>query len=104
MISEVNPNADFDVASNPEFLREGDAVKDFMQAERIVAGIDSKGNYILTPDGTTTVGSKAMSGTAFQSAYGGKSMLAVFTRSGVQMQQRREGGAIRVSLSLGVTE
>jgi UDPglucose 6-dehydrogenase len=42
MIAEINPNADFDVASNPEFLREGDAVKDFMEAERIVAGVDSK--------------------------------------------------------------
>ena len=35
-------NISFDVVSNPEFLREGAAIKDFLNPERIVCGVDSK--------------------------------------------------------------
>lgn len=41
LIAETNPNADFDVASNPEFLREGAAITDFMRPDRVVIGVES---------------------------------------------------------------
>ncbi len=41
IIREQNPAADFDVASNPEFLREGAAIADFMRPDRVVIGVES---------------------------------------------------------------
>lgn len=42
IIRETNPQADFDVASNPEFLREGAAISDFMRPDRVVIGVESE--------------------------------------------------------------
>jgi len=42
IIRERRPDAPFDVVSNPEFLRQGSAVGDFMRPDRVVVGVESE--------------------------------------------------------------
>ena len=42
IIRETQPTAEFDVCSNPEFLREGSAIGDFMRPDRIVIGAETE--------------------------------------------------------------
>src|SRR3569832_1685677 len=50
LIREANPKADFVVASNPEFLREGAAIRDFKFPDRIVVGTSDQRACIVLGD------------------------------------------------------
>jgi len=50
IIKKANPKAELDVVSNPEFLREGSAIEDFMRPDRVVIGTESEHAIAILKD------------------------------------------------------
>jgi len=42
IIKKANPDLNFHIASNPEFLREGSAIEDFMKPDRVILGLENE--------------------------------------------------------------
>jgi UDPglucose 6-dehydrogenase len=50
LIASARPEANFEIASNPEFLREGSAINDFMRPDRVVVGAETEGARAVMRD------------------------------------------------------
>ncbi len=99
---------EFDVVSNPEFLKEGDAIEDFMRADRVVVGVDNvrtaelmkelyapyqrKGDKVIIMDITsselTKYAANAMLATRISFM---NELAALCERSGADIEKVREG-------------
>lgn len=110
ILQEVGPGKDFAVVSNPEFLKEGDAVNDFLKPSRVVVGSDDEraiellrhlyGPFVRTMDSVLTMDARS----AEVTKYACNAMLAtrisfmnemarLCSRVGADVQKVREGMA-----------
>lgn len=111
IIAEANPAADFDVASNPEFLREGSALGDFMKPDRVVLGADTERAFailrrIYRPLALTGVAVEEMNPeTAEMSKYASNSFLAAkitFINQVADLCEKVDADVEHVARSMGL--
>ena len=80
-LKERNVDIDFDVVSNPEFLKEGSAIQDFMNPDRIVIGCDNEKSKLIMQKIYCKFDNNKLLYTSVKSAemikYAANSMLAV---------------------------
>lgn len=112
-IAELRPDLDFSVVSNPEFLREGSAIQDFMRPDRVVLGIhDERGRIaaeqlyrpLKLQDTPITVGSLAGAELSKYAANAFLAMKVSFINQIADLCEKVDGNIIEVSEIIGLDE
>ncbi len=112
-ITELRPDLDFSIVSNPEFLREGTAIQDFMRPDRVVLGIhDERGREVAEQlyrplklqDTPITVGSLAGAELSKYAANAFLAMKVSFINQIADLCEKVDANIIEVSEIIGLDE
>lgn len=112
-ITELRPDLDFSIVSNPEFLREGTAIQDFMRPDRVVIGIhDERGRQaaeqlyrpLSLQDTPITVGSLAGAELSKYAANAFLAMKVSFINQIADLCEKVDANIIEVSEIIGLDE
>ena len=112
-IAELRPDLDFSVVSNPEFLREGTAIQDFMRPDRVVLGIhDERGREVAEQlyrplklqDTPITVGSLAGAELSKYAANAFLAMKVSFINQIADLCEKVDANIIEVSEIIGLDD
>lgn len=110
-IAELRPDLDFSIVSNPEFLREGTAIQDFMRPDRVVLGIhDERGREVAEQlyrplklqDTPITVGSLAGAELSKYAANAFLAMKVSFINQIADLCEKVDANIIEVSEIIGL--
>lgn len=109
ILSETRPNLGFSVVSNPEFLREGAAIEDFMRPDRIVIGAETDDAHKVMTELYAPLGGVRLVQTDRRSAelikYGANAFLAMkisFVNEMADLAERTGADIADIALGLGL--